>query len=190
MDASALSAAHSSSLDSSSHFDTSSIAAGHSSDFDFLSHLDSSATNSNPWSAGGHSSGLDVWLEPLPDYHASSGIETSSIDTSSIAGTHPGSDHITNSVFSGASAHLAHIQLPGSDLHTQISSSSSANIGGSIHDHGAVTISDNIDFGNVSDVKGKHYSKSYGKWFQFSESKVISVCQWQELFNSEKLAIF
>lgn len=158
---------HSGGLDTSSHLDLSSVSAAHTGSYESSSHLDSAASNPESWSASGLSSGYDVWVEPLPDYHASSGLDSSLTHSSSLASAQLGSDHVASTVFSGDSAHSAHLEFPSSQLHTQISSSSSghsaADIGSSIHDHSTLAIRDNIDFNNVADVKAKHYVKSYGK---------------------------
>ncbi|KNC26391.1 hypothetical protein FF38_03316 [Lucilia cuprina] len=163
LDSYANSAVHLGSLDASGHLGESSINSVHSGSLDSISHLDSSASNANSWTTSGQSVGEEVWLEPLPDYHSSSAIDTSAIHTISMAPSHS----VANTVFSDNSANIAHFEIPTSQLHTQISSSSigssAFDIGAGIHDHGAAAISDNIDFSNVADIKSKHYTKSYGK---------------------------
>lgn len=142
------------------------------------SHFESASAGDDPWQASGLSPGYEVWLEPsspvdtssaldIPSHSISSSIGSSDIISFDAHDALSSSDYITNSAFSGGSAHSAHLVGPSSQLHTQISSSSSigygTDINGGIHDHGISTISDNIDFNNVADIKSKHYSKSYGK---------------------------
>ena len=147
------------------------------------SHFDSSATGGDPWSGSGLSPGYEVYLEPSSHVDTSSALDTSShaltssigsadiisdAHASSLGSIHSSSgfSDISSSVYSGDSGHSVHLVGPNSQLHTQISSSSigyGSDIGGGIHDHGISAISDNIDFNNVADINGKHYSKSYGK---------------------------
>lgn len=126
------------------------------------------SSQSNGWKPSVFPNGFDVWY-PTPaneDY-----LPTSHDDNSH--NLHPGSDYISNSVFSSdIQTHLplSNLELhPQSQLHTQIIASStgaahggshSSSSSSSTYDHDILNVSDNIDFHNIADVKGKH---SYGK---------------------------
>ncbi|XP_075157773.1 uncharacterized protein LOC142231039 [Haematobia irritans] len=95
------------------------------------------------------SSNVELW----PQYPIASDIPSHTIATS-----HSGGEHISNSVISSDSQNNG-------GLHTQIIASSGVGeLSGINIDHqNVVHVSDNVDFNNIADLNNKHYAKSYGK---------------------------